>query len=105
MNDIKLETFQGKVPDTVHGASGSAAPTVYHRCTQDDCTYKTRLKGDLQRHLANIHEIGVVWHHCDTCSYKAKQKSHVTQHRANVHGIGVVWHACPQPDCTYRSKV
>lgn len=46
--------------------------------------HKTKAAGDLTKHLANIHEIGVRWHHCPHCNYKVKFKGNLTGHLARI---------------------
>ena len=71
-----------------------------------DCDYKAKTAGNLRRHKADAHGIGVVWHHCDVgaCDYKAKRASTLRQHKADAHDIGVVWHHCGVGDCDYKAK-
>lgn len=63
-------------------------------CNIEDCEYKCKKKSNLNRHKADVHDIGVTWHKCDIedCDYKCKQKSHLKQHQADVHNIDVKWH-------------
>jgi hypothetical protein len=67
---------------------------------------KKRKYREIEEHKADVHDIGVTWHHCDQpkCEYKAKQKSTLKQHKADVHDIGVTWHHCDQPKCEYKAK-
>ena len=57
----------------------------------DSCDYKTKTAANLKA-LKVIHNIGVVWHQCDNCDYKAKQASHLKVHKQHIHNIDVVWH-------------
>ena len=66
------------------------------------CKYKTKHAGDLKRHKAHVHNIGVVWHPCDKCDHKCKQASALKKHKADVHDIDVVWHPCDK--CDFKSK-
>jgi glutaredoxin len=52
-----------------------------------ECEYKTKQKRTLKQHKADVHDIGVTWHHCDVseCEYKTKQKRTLKQHKADVH--------------------
>ena len=78
-----------------------------HKCDQPGCTYTTNHKGNLKQHLADVHDVDVIWHACDQpgCQFRTKQKGHLKTHLADVHDIGVVtWHACDQPGCKYRAK-
>ena len=51
-----------------------------YQCTQEGCDYKAKKKWNLTQHLADVHDIGVVWHYCEDCSFIAKQRSTVTRH-------------------------
>ena len=56
--------------------------------------------------LANMHDIGVTWHHCSEtgCDFKSKIASDLTRHLANKHNIGVIWKYCSVTGCEYKSK-
>ena len=45
--------------------------------------------GHLVRHLANKHEVEVVWYSCDQehCNFKTKEASNLRCHRKRVHHI------------------
>ena len=75
-------------------------------CTQEGCEYGTDDNRNMQKHLRNKHNIGVVWYPCnqDGCCYEAKEKSILKRHLANKHDIGVTWYTCPQPGCGDRFK-
>ena len=77
-----------------------------YKCTQKGCRYKAKKRTHLKKHLAHVHDIGVVWHQCmqDGCEYKAKESSTLKLHLAYVHDIGVVWHKCTQDGCEYKAK-
>ena len=79
--------------------------TMY-KCTENDCKYQTKYKSSLKRHLTNVHEIGVEWHHCsiEDCDFKAKESGSLKRHLGDVHDIGVKWHHCSIQDCAYKSK-
>ena len=68
------------------------------------CGFRAKHKGTVTRHLADRHNIGVIWHPCTVsgCGFRAKQKPHLTRHLADRHGVGVVWHACT--GCDFRAK-
>ena len=75
------------------------------------CAYITTTKGLLQRHEADRHNIGVVWHACpeclpsgEPCQYKGKNMDDVREHLRKAHNIGVKWHACGHPGCEFRTK-
>jgi hypothetical protein len=75
------------------------------------CAYITTTRGLLQRHEADRHNIGVVWHACpeclpsgEPCLYKGKNMDDVREHLRKAHNIGVKWHACDQPGCAFRTK-
>ena len=75
-------------------------------CDQDGCNYKSKLKSNLKKHKANVHDIGVTWFYCDqdNCNYKCKRKSDLKQHKKNIHDIGVTWFHCDQDGCNYKCK-
>ena len=75
-------------------------------CDQSGCNQKCNQVGNLKRHLANIHNIGIVWHQCDQegCNKNFKQAGGLKRHLANIHNIGVVWHQCDQEGCTDEFK-
>ena len=75
------------------------------------CAFITTTKGLLQRHEADRHNIGVVWHACpeclpsgEPCQYKGKNMDDVREHLRKAHNIGVKWHVCDQPNCEFRTK-
>lgn len=75
------------------------------------CAYITTTKGLLQRHEADRHNIGVVWHACpeclpsgEPCQYKGKNVDDVREHLRKAHNIGVKWHACDHPGCDFQTK-
>lgn len=70
------------------------------------CDYKSKSSSDLNKHLSNIHDIGVKWHHCPQkdCNYKSKNNGYIKRHLANIHGIGVIWHYCSKKDCDFKCK-
>ncbi|GMI22246.1 hypothetical protein TrCOL_g8349 [Triparma columacea] len=78
-----------------------------YRCTQRGCKYRAKERGMIKKHLANIHDIGVIWHTCpqEWCEYKAKQAGSIKSHLANIHDVGVTWHPCPQEGCEYKAKM
>ena len=86
--------------------SGGDASDKKFACQVEGCNYRAAHKGHLNQHMANKHDVGVVWHHCgiNGCTYKAKDKNSVKQHKSDVHDIGVVWHHCDVVGCTFKSK-
>lgn len=58
----------------------------------------------LKRHLANIHDIGVVWHKCDHCDYSCKDPYNLKKHKANIHDIDVKYWICDVEGCTWKFK-
>ena len=52
------------------------------------CEYETPWKGNLTRHMRDIHNIGVVWHQCEHCTYKTKRKYDIKRHLEYIHDIG-----------------
>ena len=87
-------------------AKVAADPARKFACDQPGCKYKAKHAGNLKKHKAHVHDIGVAWHFCDQpgCEYKAKHAGHLNQHKAYVHDIGVAWHFCDQPGCEYKAK-
>ena len=55
---------------------------MWHKCTQDGCECKAKERATLNKHLAHIHDIGVVCYGCTQvgCEYKAKQRGHLKKH-------------------------
>ena len=78
----------------------------WHHCPHEERAYKSKHKGNLRQHSADIHNVGVVWHQCqhEECAYKSKRKSILLQHLASIHNEGVVWQHCKVGDCTYKAK-
>ena len=74
---------------------------VWRDCLELGCEFRTKQKGNLKVHRADVHDIGLTWLDCPepNCSYKAKQKSSI-----KVHGVGVTWHACTELGCEYKAK-
>ena len=87
----------------VAGGDGSDKKFV---CQVEGCNYRAAQKVHLKIHMANKHDVGVVWHHCGVngCKYKAKHASHLKRHKMHVHDIGVTWHHCNVVGCTFKSK-
>ncbi len=71
-------------------------------CPIEKCGYRSKEKAKLNSHLANKHNLGVIWHDCPHCDYKSKHKNNLKKHMANIHDIGVNWYKCPH--CDYRAK-
>ena len=63
---------------------------VWRPCLESACRYKTKQASDLKRHLANVHNKGVVYHLFEEvgCQYKAKQAWSLKRHLAIVHNRG-----------------
>lgn len=72
----------------------------------EHCTKTCKSISKLRRHQANIHNIGVVWHHCNVnnCEYKCKDKYNLNKHKARVHNVGVTWYVCKVEGCTLEFK-
>jgi hypothetical protein len=70
----------------------------------EECEFKCKQKGNLKRHLAEIHDIDVKWFHCEMeeCEFKCKQKGDLKRHLASVHDIDVEWYHCDL--CNYKCK-
>lgn len=49
----------------------------------EKCTYRSRTKGDLKKHVLAIHE--GVRYPCDQCNYKATQTVHLKLHKKTQH--------------------
>ena len=58
---------------------------VLHQCHL--CDYNTKQKSHLKTHLADIHNIDVIWFPCHLCDFKTKQKSILKTHLADIHNI------------------
>jgi len=74
----------GRVEAIVGGGGGrkiGGQKSRVQHCTEPGCHFKSK---NLVRHRANVHAIGVTWHHCERCEYKAKHKYHLTEHCAKV---------------------
>ena len=80
--------------------------TMLKCCDQEGCNYKTKQAGNLKKHKANKHDIGVTWHECDqpNCKFKCKEARHLKRHKADKHDIDVKWHECDQEGCLYKTK-
>ena len=89
--------------EEVAGRAKKQASGSWHRCGVGGCDYKSKHSGNLKKHKAFIHGIGVQWFKCDQCAYKCKEHGHLKQHKASVHGIDVKWYKCGQ--CEFKSKV
>ena len=62
-----------------------------NNCEEKDCKYNTKNKGDLKRHLWQVHDIGKGdIYNCEEkdCEYNTKNKSHLKRHLSIVHDIG-----------------
>ena len=53
------------------------------------CDYKCKLRGNLKKHLALVHDINVNWHACSMCEYKCKLRDNLKKHLAYKHNIDV----------------
>ena len=69
-----------------HKAAKHGIDVVWYSCDQDNCDYKAKRTWMIKQHKLT-HNIGVVWHQCDSCDYKAKQTSHLKRHKRNMHNI------------------
>ena len=58
-------------------------------CDHYMCEYRAKTKGVLKRHLANIHDVDVIFHFCDQkgCKYLTKLAGDLKRHKANVHKV------------------
>ena len=58
-------------------------------CEVGGCDYKSKIKGNLRKHKAFVHDIDVVYYLCDVdgCEYKTKTTSNLRQHKTGFHGI------------------
>ena len=75
-------------------------------CQVEWCNYRSAHKGTFTRHMANIHDVGVVWYHCgiNGCKYKAKLSGNLNRHKSMVHDIDITWHHCDVVGCKYKTK-
>lgn len=73
----------------------------------DICNKEFATKSKLNRHLANIHDIGVIWHYCDIeeCDYKCKEQYNLKKHKAHIHDINVKWNYCLVEGCNEKFKI
>ena len=58
-------------------------------CSQPSPQLRAKFAGILRQHMANAHNVGVVWFNCEVegCNYRAKVKGSVTRHMTSLHGI------------------
>ena len=86
--------------------SPPAAANKLHHCPQQGCEHKGKFASHIKKHLADVHDIDVVWHYCphQGCEYKAKRAGGIKRHLADFHDIGVTWHHCPQQGCEHKTK-
>ena len=77
-------------------------PPKIYACTE--CEYTTKWKACMPRHMSDMHDIGVVWHHCPHCTKKFKQKDNLNFHLADKHNINVKWFVCDHEDCMFKTK-
>lgn len=68
---------------------------IFYEC--DICNHKTLYKGNLKKHIQEIHECVV--YPCDQCTYQGIQKSHLKRHKQSIHD-GIRY---PCDECTYRA--
>lgn len=68
------------------------------------CKYKTKILGNLKKHMANIHNIDVIWKNCTLYNYKSKRSSNIKRHKAYKHNINVTRYDCPHCDKRLKSK-
>lgn len=56
-------------------------------CTHPKCKYIAKRRGDLKRHLADIHDEGVIWYTCTrgNCDYATKRKGNLKRHFLLMH--------------------
>ena len=79
-----------------------------NKCTEKDCLYSTKRKGDLKRHLWHVHDIGegeIFECNEKECYYTTKSKGHLKTHLWEVHDIGEgEIFECNEKDCSYSTK-
>ena len=64
------------------------------------CDHSTTYSGNLVKHMAHKHDIGVIWYACTEpgCSHRSKQLIHLKQHIDRVHDIGpTICDLCLEP--------
>ena len=89
LSSIRSHTKLMHPPDGDGEGNGDDDSLPYfHFCPSPGCTYKAKQRGDVKRHLANIHLVGTVWYKCKRkgCSFQAKQGTGVARHVETVHG-------------------
>jgi len=67
------------------------------------CNHKATQRGNLRRHLADMHDINVKLYSCPHCDYTTKHDHSLQDHLVVKHGIGLIWQYCPH--CDYKGKL
>jgi len=75
-----------------------------HPCTLCDKTFEQA--SGLKQHMANKHDVDVIWHPCTHpgCDKTFKQPGNLKVHMANKHDVGVIWRPCTHPGCNDKFK-
>ena len=68
-----------------------------------ECTKVCKTKADLEDHTRVFHKMGP-WLHCDECDYRTRARGNLRQHKANMHDINVTWYGCDRPGCSMKFK-
>jgi len=66
-------------------SSTEPACTASHPCTKPSLRLQGQVDGDITKHKANKHNIGVQWKQCPHCVHKSKQNSHLNEHIESHH--------------------
>ena len=70
---------------------------IWHKCDFADCTYSTKRKSYLNKHMMYKHNIGVKWKYCNfpECTFKAKETSKLNRHIIITHKTDeIIWKSC-----------
>jgi hypothetical protein len=70
----------------------------------EHCDSKFKSNDELKRHLRYKHEIGIQWFNCEHCDSKFKSNGELKQHLLFTHDIGVIWHICEHCDSKFKNN-
>ena len=60
----------------------------------DHCSYQTKWKGNLRKHINPMHRMDAEIYSCDHCSYQTKQKGHFRRHINIMHRTDAEIYSC-----------